>query len=102
MILDSLSSMPEELVGDVVIVGAGTMGLFMAKYLAKSARQVILIEAGGRVAGTSQNAEMAESAGKQNLGVTLGRARGLGGTSLLWGGQLAEFDELDVDDGSGR
>jgi choline dehydrogenase-like flavoprotein len=37
------------------------------------------------------------SVGKRHEGVHLGRAAGLGGTSSLWGGQLAEFDEADLE-----
>lgn len=104
MILDTLEpgSTPDEVKADVIVVGAGTMGLFLAKCLAKDALDVVLFEAGGRVAGTSENAQMAQSRGKTNFGVTHGRARGLGGTSLLWGGQLAEFEGADVDDGTDR
>lgn len=101
MILDTAdpSAVPDEIEADIVVVGAGTVGLFLARCLATSSRRVLLIEAGGRVAGTSENTELARSIGKVNQGVLLGRARGLGGTSLLWGGQLAEFEESDFEDG---
>src|SRR5262249_13368712 len=82
--------------GDTVIIGGGTIGLFLAIALARAGRSVILLESGGRVADTGRNRETAESCGRPNNGVLLGRASGLGGTSVLWGGQLAEFEEPDL------
>ena len=54
------------------------------------------LETGGYVAGTSRSGQTAVSLGRSYSGVTLGRAFGLGGTSTLWSGQLAEFDEVDL------
>jgi choline dehydrogenase-like flavoprotein len=98
MLLDARneSEVPSEVSGDVVIVGAGTVGLYLATRLAQAGRQVVVVEAGGRVAETSQNALTAQCAGKAHNGITLGRAAGLGGTSVLWGGQLAEFEPADL------
>lgn len=98
MLLDATNrdEVSKDLSGDVVIIGAGTIGLFLAACLARANRQVILVEGGGRVADTVQNALTAQSRGKQHNGVVLGRATGLGGTSVLWGGQLAEFEETDL------
>jgi hypothetical protein len=81
---------------DTVIVGAGTLGLFLAKWLMAAGRSVALIESGDRVAGTRGDGNGARSVGKRLDGVTLGRAFGLGGTSTLWGGQLVEFTESDL------
>ncbi len=98
MLLDAKNQdeVSSDLSGDVVIIGAGTVGLFLAARLARDNRQVILVEGGGRVADTAQNTLTAQSQGKKHNGVLLGRASGLGGTSVLWGGQLAEFEEADL------
>jgi hypothetical protein len=79
----------------VVIVGAGTIGLVMAVECAKAKVPVTVVEAGGRVADTYRSQKTA-SCGKPHNGVTLGRAFGLGGTSVLWGGQLGEFEPGDI------
>jgi choline dehydrogenase-like flavoprotein len=98
MIVDARNQdeVPVATSGDIVIVGGGTVGLFLAVTLAQAQKSVIVIEAGGRVADTGYNGETAESVGRRHNGVLLGRAMGLGGTSVLWGGQLAEFEEADL------
>ena len=98
MLLDAnkLEDIGADLDCDIVIVGAGTVGLFLAVSLANDGRRVVLVESGGRIADTSRNSLTAQSRGKQHYGVAFGRASGLGGTSVLWGGQLAEFEEQDL------
>lgn len=100
MLLDALDSdVPGDLSSELVIVGAGTVGLFLAAALAGSNRRrdIILVEAGPKVPGTSSNSATSKSVGKPHEGVHLGRAAGLGGTSSLWGGQLAEFSRADLE-----
>lgn len=74
----------------------GTVGLFLAVSLARANIPTIVVETGGYVADTSRSGQTAVSLGRPHSGVTLGRAFGLGGTSTLWGRQLAEFDEMDL------
>jgi choline dehydrogenase-like flavoprotein len=99
MLLDARNpeEVPDHVHSKVVIIGAGTIGLVMAVDFAKAQIPVIVVEAGGRVADTSRNNQTAASRGKPHNGVMLGRAFGLGGTSVLWGGQLAEFEPYDVE-----
>src|ERR1700733_12138236 len=101
MLLDANvdADVPAELSSELVIVGAGTVGLFLAEVLAGlgERRDVILVEAGSKVPGTSSNAARSTSVGRPHEGVHLGRAAGLGGTSSLWGGQLAEFSPADLE-----
>jgi choline dehydrogenase-like flavoprotein len=80
----------------VVIIGAGTVGLFLAVNLARAGIPTIVLEAGGQVADTRRSAQTAISVGVPHAGITSGRVFGLGGTSTLWAGQLAEFDEIDL------
>ena len=98
MLLDARNSdnVPNKIFSGVTIVGAGTTGLVMAVSLAAAKIPVLLIEAGGHVADTSRNSQTATSIGRPHNGVSLGRAFGLGGTSVLWGGQLAEFELPDL------
>ncbi len=98
MLLDATNGeeLPDVLSAPVVIIGAGTVGLFLAVSLARSKIPTVLVEAGGRVADTVRSRQTAVSVGKVHHGTTLGRAFGLGGTSTLWRGQLAEFDEWDL------
>jgi choline dehydrogenase-like flavoprotein len=96
---NSEGEVPPELVADIVIVGAGTVGLYLAGALVESRpdTNIILIEAGPPAASTALNSVTAVSVGKPHEGVRIGRAAGLGGTSTLWGGQLAEFEPWDLE-----
>ena len=98
MILDARNrdEVPDTVAGDITIIGAGTVGLFLAVILARQNRSVIVVESGSRVADISHNGDTATSVGRAHFGVLSGRAMGLGGTSVLWGGQLAEFEESDL------
>jgi len=101
MLLDAnlTEDVPGDLSSEVVIVGAGTVGLYLAAALAEArkASRIIVVEAGTTVASTSLNALTSTTIGKPHEGVHLGRAAGLGGTSSLWGGQLAEFGQADLE-----
>lgn len=100
MILDANdpSAVPDGISADLVIIGAGTAGLFLADYLQAHGdrRRILILEGGGRIADTRSNALTATCIGKPHDGVRIGRASGFGGTSCLWGGQLAEFDAADL------
>ena len=98
MLLDASSpeEVPSQISTHTVVVGAGTVGLFLAMLLAQAKISVVLLERGGHVVNTSRVNQTALSIGKDHKGLAFGRAFGLGGTSTMWGGQLAEFDQLDV------
>jgi choline dehydrogenase-like flavoprotein len=101
MLLDANSAVevPGDLSSELVIIGAGTVGLYLAAALAESkmASRITVLDAGPRVASTAQNSFTSVSIGRPHQGVHFGRAGGLGGTSLLWGGQLAEFRQVDLE-----
>jgi choline dehydrogenase-like flavoprotein len=77
-----------------VIVGGGTLGLYIARELVKRGRDVLVVESGGSPLADFPMGSYA-SVGRRHEGIRLGRARNLGGTSNLWGGQLVEFQSVD-------
>jgi choline dehydrogenase-like flavoprotein len=77
-----------------VIIGAGTVGLYVASQLAKRGQEAVVIEAGDSQLGRFQS-DTFQSIGRAHTGIRLGRGRNLGGTSSLWGGQLVEFLPID-------
>lgn len=85
---------------DLVIVGAGTIGLYLAHIINKKNPdiKIALIESGSEEPTTKFNLSLSETRGKDHRGTLNGRASGIGGTSHLWGGQLAEFEKNDFDD----
>lgn len=80
----------------IVIVGAGTVGLMLAHELVTKGKNIIIIEAGNENLGFFKSDEY-QSIGKTHAGVQYGRAKAVGGTSNLWGGQLTEFIQEDIE-----
>ena len=79
----------------IVIIGAGTVGLLLAHELMQKGEKIILIEAGGD-SFQPFNSNEYTNIGHGHNGVSMGRTRGMGGTTNLWGGQLAEFIPHDI------
>lgn len=82
---------------DVAIVGAGIIGVFLATLLEKNGLRVALIEGAGVTPDTSANAAFTGIAGRSHSSTESGRAMGLGGTGLMWGGQLAELARDNIE-----
>ncbi len=79
---------------DIVVIGAGAVGIAMAVELTRQGSDVILLEAGG-VSLDSRSQDIyknARSSGSFLEGLHAGRFRLLGGTTNFWGGQLVRFD----------
>jgi choline dehydrogenase-like flavoprotein len=102
---------------DVCIIGAGLAGGLMAYQLARRGIKVVILEAGphyelrtrleyaddlitGRIRGPAWAPNVPErdvysNAGEINYPVNLYRAKGVGGSTLAWGGQTLRFLERD-------
>lgn len=84
---------------DVLIIGGGTSGLYLADRLKKLNKDIILIERGGRVTNIKKNKSKHNTLPK-HTGFEKNTSIGLGGNSTLWGGQLVEFDREDFNNKS--
>ena len=79
---------------DVIVVGAGAAGILIAAQLAEAGKRVLLLEAGDKVASSDTAFEDVSSVGRPFTGLERGRARGLGGTTNRWGGQIVALEPL--------
>lgn len=98
MILDSLQQPIQVENGfyDVVIAGAGAVGLTMAVTLSRQGKKVLVLESGGvGFEEASQAQNLHTLTGLKHLGIEEGRARIVGGTTTLWGGQIVPFAPID-------
>jgi choline dehydrogenase-like flavoprotein len=80
----------------VLIIGGGTVGIYLAVELAKAGREVLMIEAGNEQLDNFSE-DSFESVGRPHATLKIGRSRSLGGTSNLWGGQLVEYQPIDFE-----
>ena len=83
---------------DVVVVGAGPMGIVVGLELADKGHRVLLVESGeARFDQAAQ--ELARQAGNDPWHVpsALAVRRGIGGTSATWGGRCVPFDPIDFE-----
>jgi choline dehydrogenase-like flavoprotein len=79
----------------VVVIGSGAVGLYTATELARHGHNVVVVESGAAIL-DSFGPDAYTSIGRKHDGIRIGRSRSLGGTSNLWGGQLAEFQPVDL------
>lgn len=94
--LDETQTLPFD--PHVVVLGAGAVGIMLAVALARRGVKVLLCESGGRrVEPDSQALNDAVVVGRRHAGIAEGRARLLGGTTTLWGGQLIAFQDIDFE-----
>ncbi len=83
---------------DVLVVGAGTVGLVMANELAKRGRAVLCLESGSEHQDDDTHPlNEVEQLRTPYAGAAHGRFRCLGGTSTRWGGALIPFASGDLD-----
>jgi choline dehydrogenase-like flavoprotein len=86
---------------DVLIVGAGLVGIFCAVLLERQGFRVAVAEGGALTPDASSNRAYTRIIGRPHSTTSSGRAMGLGGTGLVWGGQLSEFSLADIEGGKG-
>ena len=81
----------------VCIVGAGTAGIFLAHQLRDLGVRVLLLETGNKRSRlSSEMGQGCEQRGIRYRGAESGRSFGLGGTSVLWGGQMIALAPSDM------
>ncbi|MEA5453390.1 GMC family oxidoreductase [Sinomonas sp. JGH33] len=82
----------------IVIVGTGPCGMTVARELAPTGADIVLLEGGGtRPDAVSQDTLRGDSASQSAEPLDKARQKGLGGTSRQWGGRTAPFDALDFE-----
>ncbi|MEO0030721.1 MAG: hypothetical protein RIS94_479 [Pseudomonadota bacterium] len=90
---------------DILIVGAGAVGLAMAARLARQGRAVTVLEGGPPVPPADYvAANRGPMTGRHHNGATAARMKALGGTTRLWHGQLVQLSPGDfaATDAAGR
>ncbi len=81
---------------NVIVVGAGAVGIVAAIELARRGRAVLVIEGGpATVPMDWQARNRGSNSGRHHAGIKDGRMQAYGGTTRLWGGQLVPFDPTD-------
>lgn len=89
---------PEVITGSVCIVGAGAAGITLARTLAKTVSDVILIESGGlEIDGKTQSLFAGRQLGIPYYDLTSCRLRYFGGTSNHWSGFCRGNDLIDYE-----
>jgi len=78
-----------------IVIGAGPVGLVVAVSLARAGKRVLLLESGSKDHGDAKDLNDTVVTGRPHAGALHGRARTIGGTSTLWGGQLTRFVPYD-------
>ena len=82
---------------DVVIVGAGLAGLFLANRLANRGLRLVVLESGGETQSADTHPlNTVELPEDDYRGAEHGRFRCLGGTSTRWGGALLPYLDADL------
>ena len=98
MRIDCAIDAPEAVTADVAIVGSGAAGQAAARRLLALGHSVVLLESGGF--------DHDEASADLNRGSIVGqdyhplehsRLRFFGGTTAIWGGRVAEFDDIDFE-----
>lgn len=85
-----------EFSADVCIVGAGAAGIVLAAELVRQGRRVVLLESGGlSVEAAAQTLNECSYTGQPHRGANIGRFRAVGGTTIMWGGQVLELGAED-------
>src|SRR5262249_4893593 len=97
MFVTDLSALTEsQRMPNVLVVGGGAVGIVLSLALARSGIQVVLLEAGPRDPDPDfRRRNAGRVTGRCHRGLFDGRMKALGGTTRVWGGQLAAFSRAD-------
>jgi choline dehydrogenase-like flavoprotein len=85
---------------DVVVVGAGPLGISLSLQLARAGRKVLLLES-GTTEPTAERQELSRGTvvdPRVHDELEIAMSRQLGGTSNLWGARCQPFDPIDFAD----
>jgi choline dehydrogenase-like flavoprotein len=82
---------------NVVIVGAGAAGLYLAHKLAPRMRVLVLESGHYGQSEDRQHLNKVRYSGKFMGGAEWGRRRSVGGTTTIWGGQSLPFSRIDFE-----
>lgn len=101
MTIDSANDVPDgsEIEADVCVIGAGAAGITLALELNRSARKVLLLEAGGfdHDPATEADSYAVDLVGLPQPNPEPSRGRWLGGSTNLWFGRIAQLDPIDFE-----
>jgi len=97
LIRDLVGTGSNSVVADVLVIGAGTVGLVIAARLAQKRLKVVVFESGGLKQDEEEHPlNEVVHLRSEYPGAAHGRFRCLGGTSTRWGGALIPFLAADV------
>lgn len=84
---------------DICVVGAGPLGIAVALHCARVGYSVLLIEAGNSLVGAKPELPTSDDriTNEHHSPPELTKARGIGGTSQIWGGRCLPFVDLDFE-----
>ena len=82
---------------EILIIGAGTAGLYLANKLMGNGLNIVVLDQGSLIGKRTDKSSVINT-GMPYEGSYRGRSFGVGGTSTLWGGQMIPLSELDFND----
>ena len=98
MRIDCAIDAPEAVTADVAIVGSGAAGQAAARRLLALGHSVVLLESGGFDHDeASADLNRGSIVGQEYHPLEHSRLRFFGGTTAIWGGRVAEFDDIDFE-----
>lgn len=84
--------------GDICIIGAGAAGITVARQFLGTSQKVILVESGGAdYEDDTQALAKGVSSGFSYYDLAESRLRFFGGTTAIWGGRVAQLDDIDFE-----
>jgi len=99
MLIDARKLIPGTVLDcDICVVGTGAAGMTTAHEFVNRGLKVLVLEAGGtRLESKTQDLYKGEVADRSHGALDRYRQRRLGGTTVVWGGRCAPFDDVDFE-----